>query len=388
MLELDRTCAVQCTEAFFASLPEQPAVFLLESADPAATPYLGRTANLRRALRRLLEPAVETAPPRRQLTLAGLAVRLHYRLTGSRFEQSWVVYHHARRLFPRDYRQRLRLRPPVLIKLRPASPYPRCQLARQVRDDGAVYFGPFPSLRFAAQLNADLLGLFRIRRCHLRIVPDPAFPGCIYSEMKQCLAPCYGGCTAQEYAAEVERVVAFWASRGSSLAAPLEQERAEAAAREDYERAGAVQRKLERVAQVVRRLPELVRVLDRLEAVLLQPSAQPAAVEVFRVHAGALGGPFRLDFAALSSQPRSTEALLRDWLEAPPPNASPEERTDQLALLARWFYSHPRQGEIFFREGAPGGGWPYRRIVRGCARVLGPAAELPFGAAHPRSEPA
>jgi hypothetical protein len=41
---------------------------------------------------------------------------------------------------------------------------------------------------------------------------------------------------------------------------------------------------------------------------------------------------------------------------------------EHLSLVARWFYSNPRDGEIFFREKD----WPYRRILRGCARLLAP----------------
>jgi hypothetical protein len=40
-----------------------------------------------------------------------------------------------------------------------------------------------------------------------------------------------------------------------------------------------------------------------------------------------------------------------------------------LWLVARWFYSNPRTGEIFFREKND---WPYRRILRACSRLLAP----------------
>ena len=44
---------------------------------------------------------------------------------------------------------------------------------------------------------------------------------------------------------------------------------------------------------------------------------------------------------------------------------------EHLWLLARWYYSNPREGEIFFREKD----WPYRRILRACSRLLAPKAE-------------
>jgi hypothetical protein len=44
---------------------------------------------------------------------------------------------------------------------------------------------------------------------------------------------------------------------------------------------------------------------------------------------------------------------------------------EHLRLIARWFYSNPRAGEIFFREKD----WPYRRILRACSRLLAPPKE-------------
>jgi hypothetical protein len=47
------------------------------------------------------------------------------------------------------------------------------------------------------------------------------------------------------------------------------------------------------------------------------------------------------------------------------------ELSEHLSLIARWFYSKPREGEILFRDGD----WPYRRMLRACARLLAPPAE-------------
>ncbi len=50
---------------------------------------------------------------------------------------------------------------------------------------------------------------------------------------------------------------------------------------------------------------------------------------------------------------------------------SATELGEHLGLLARWYFSSPREGEIFFREKD----WPYRRILRGCSRLLNPKKE-------------
>jgi hypothetical protein len=46
--------------------------------------------------------------------------------------------------------------------------------------------------------------------------------------------------------------------------------------------------------------------------------------------------------------------------------------SEHLSLVSRWFYSKPREGEILFRTGD----WPYRRVLRACARLLNPQEKL------------
>jgi excinuclease ABC subunit C len=393
MLPLDHAAEFDSArdEQFFAALPPRAAICRIDPRADGAHPYLRRTADLRRTCRRLLGPpdaVVEAAPGearRPRLNLREIATRVRYRITGSAFEQTLTLYQQARELFPRTYRERMRMAPPALLKINLANEYPRCYVARRIAGDGAFYFGPFPSRRAAEEFSKEFLALFKIRRCHIRIRRDPAFPGCIYSEMKMCLAPCFAGCTKDEYATEVARVESFLASRGGSLITELETERNRAAAGEDFERAALIHKKHEKVGGVLRHLPELPRRLDQLDAVILQPAADEGSVAAFRVRGGVIADPFFLNFRELSSQPRSVEEILREHLESEAePEAADEPLADHLSLLARWFYSKPRTGEMFFRETAAGAAWPYRRILRACARVLGPQTFLPpAGGARP-----
>jgi len=401
MLALDCGLEFDLTreEEFFAAVPARPAVFLIEPRTTGANPYLGRTRDLRRRLERLLR-AVEV--PSKRLNLREFAAGVRYRLTGSSFEQSVVLYQHARELFPRRYRDLVRLRPPALLKVNLASEYPRCYVTRRVIvddstgliADGGFYFGPFPTRKAAEAFSNDFLNLFKIRRCQIKIRRDPSFPGCIYSEMKMCLAPCFAGCSKAEYDVEVGRVVGFLASSGAVLTGQFEREREAASALLDFERAAALHRKLEKVAEVLGGLPELARKVDELDAVILQPAAEESAIAIFAVRGGRIADPFFLRFGELASRPRSVEEILREHLVGSAQSdkqvrSGPEcgarfsesgSRRDvlaeHLALLARWFYSKPRQGEIFFRQHD----WPYRRMIRACSRLLASPTSAPRAA--------
>ena len=406
MQELDSRAEFDAAQdrEFFAALPARPAVFAVEPREEltGAKTYLLRSANLRQRLLRLLGPP---EPGSKRLNLREFAARVRYRVVGSPFELSFLHWQHARRMWPAEYRERARLRPPAVLKVSLANAYPRCYATRRISLNG-FYFGPFVSRRAADAFASGFLDLFKIRRCQIKIRRDPSYPGCMYSEMKMCLAPCFAGCTKEEYEAELERVVAFLSTSGASLSAELERERESASEALDFERAAAVHRRIEKAAEALRGLPELARRLEDLNAVVLQRAAEENTIAVFVVRAGRIEEPRMLRFAELASEPRSVEQILREWLEppgdhdraAPLPNTPQRcrELEDQLSLLARWFYKKPRAGEIFFREAvsrAPSVGpqearpatglsssarrnseWPYRRILRACSRLLAPPA--------------
>lgn len=398
-------------EEFFASLPSRPGVLLIEMTKAEAQPYLARTADIRRAAERLL-CAPESSSKR--LNLREVAARIRYRATGSKFEQTLTLYDQARTHFPLRYRALMRLRPPAVLKVNLKNEYPRCYVTRSIRADGGFYVGPFASRRSAESFAEGFLDLFKIRRCQIKIRRDPGFPGCIYSEMKMCLAPCFAGCTKEEYDAEVARVVETLASSGEFMERQMEKEREAASESLDFERAAILHKRMEKVTAHMRGLPEIARRIEDLNAVILQRAVEEKSVAVFAVLGGVLQEPVFLRFAELASEPRSVESILRAVLEpqipqngtagsepqkqGPGETASPLSENSEtvgiraaglagsgrfglhsvppglpehLSLIARWFYSKPREGEIFFREAE----WPYRRILRACGRLLAPAAE-------------
>ncbi|PYT97059.1 MAG: hypothetical protein DMG38_21390 [Acidobacteria bacterium] len=356
---------------------------LIEPREEKAEPFLIRTQNLQRRLQRLLGPP---DPANKRLNLRDFAQSIRYRITGSRFEQALASYQQARKLFPKRYRNLMRLRPPVVLKVNRRNAYPRCHVTRKIYFDqdgtpaGGSYYGPFPSRRAAESFAERVLDFFKVRRCQIKIRRDPAFPGCIYSEMKMCLAPCFAGCTKEEYDVEVNRLVQFLETSGASLRAAFEEEREKASEQLDFERAAALHRKVEKLDEVLRGGPEITRQIQDLHAVILQRAAEGQTIGVFAVRGGRLAEPFFLRFAEIASQPRSVEQIFRDYLESSAP-AENGELSEHLSLVSRWFYSKPREGEIFFREKD----WPYRRILRACSRLLTPSEKAGEKSTAPES---
>ena len=406
-----------------AQLPQSSAVFTLYGEEAHFEPYIGRTPHLRGRLERLLQPSAKH--PRR-LQLAGQVRRIAWRLTGSEFESLLIQFDLLQDEYGTKCLERMHLRAPAFVRFLGGNPYPRITVTHRPSQREAEWsYGPFPSRAAAERFADEALKLFLLRRCIEDLDPNPSHPGCVYSEMKMCLAPCYQGCTDERYNEEAAAVQSFLATRGESRLVTLRTERDEASARLEFEAAAALHAQVARVETVRALAAELVRPLSQLRAVILQASANSEEVAVFLFENGRLRGPAGFSTqgmriqneqsgsTSLFAQPVAIEPIPElPTPEAAPPEAAPQAgiaapiklargllearleaalatlaessgapsptiRQGHLALLKRWYYRPEvrRAGEIFFPDAE--GRWPVKAILRGTGRVFASQFKLP-----------
>src|ERR1039458_6131069 len=235
-------------KAALNQLPMSSAVFALYGAGAHAAPYIGRTPNLRGRLERLLQPSAKH--PRR-LQLAGRVRRIAWRLTGSEFESLLAQFSLLEGIYGAKALERMHLRSPAFVRFLGGNPYPRITVTHRPSLREADWsYGPFPSRTAAERFGEEALKLFLLRRCTEDLEPDPRHPGCIYSEMKMCLAPCYKGCSDERYAEEAAGVESFLATRGESRLVTLRTQREAASSNLEFESAATLHAQVQRVESV------------------------------------------------------------------------------------------------------------------------------------------
>jgi excinuclease ABC subunit C len=397
-----------------SQLPATPAVFALYGAETRDEPYIGRTPNLRGRLERLLQPS-----PRypRRLQLAGRVRRIAYHLTGSDFESLLTQFSLLEEVFGPKALERMHLRAPAFVRFLGSNPYPRVVVTHKPSQREADWaYGPFASRAAAERFAEEMLKLFLLRRCTDDLNPDPSHPGCVYSEMKMCLAPCYKGCTDERYGEESAAVQNFLATRGDSRLVMLRSERDAASENLAFEDAADLHAQVQKVEAVRALAPELVQPLSNLRAAILQASASPDEVAVFLFEGGSFRGPAAFSTvgmriqneqsgsSSLFAQPMTLEPVPeetrnsgqesgissdrseppvkvpRTMLEARmeavleqlrkpsgPPGAV--VRQGHLALLKRWYYRPEvkREGEIVFPDAD--GRWAIKSLQRSAGRI-------------------
>jgi excinuclease ABC subunit C len=392
--------APELAEEILRVVPALPGVFALCGAREGDEPYLTRTADLRRRMRRLLDPPESQS---KRLNLRDKVARIEYCVTGSDFESSLVLYDAAVALFGyAEARRRLKLHTPYFLRLTMENAHPRVYSTNRLSKRGlAEMYGPFPSRAVAERYCDAVLDLFKLRRCWEDLEPYPEHPGCVYGEMKKCMEPCKQACTPEEYAAEARAVKAFFDTRGESRLAAIEQERERASAEMEFEQAAALHVQWQKVKAAAALADEMVRPVPKLRAVMVQAAVEPEHAVLFLLEGGCLAGPERLStlgVRAVKEQTSVGSSLFAQplMLQAVPLEGeatavdSPEERaaavlaaleakvgnakdlpllSDHLSLFKRWYYrpEKQREGEVFLPHAD--GGWPVRRILRGAARA-------------------
>jgi excinuclease UvrABC nuclease subunit len=400
--------APERADEILGGVPALPGVFALCGAREGDEPYLTRTADLRRRMRRLLDPPESQS---KRLNLRERVARIEYCVTGSEFESSLVLYDAAVALFGyAEARRRLRLNTPYFLRLTMENAYPRVYATNRLSKRGlAEMYGPFPS-RAAAERYCDaVLDLFKLRRCWEDLEPYPEHPGCVYGEMKKCMEPCKQACTPEKYATEAAGVKAFFETRGESMLAGIGAERERASEEMEFERAAALHEQWQKVKNAAALADEIVQPVPKLRAVIVQAAAaegeRTEEAVVFLLQGGCLAGPERISTlgvravkeqtsvgSSLFAQPLMLQAIPLESEGALQSVAtdSPEMRaaavlaalearvgkandlallSDHLSLFKRWYYrpEKQRKGEIFLPNAD--GGWPVRRILRGAARA-------------------
>jgi DNA polymerase-3 subunit epsilon len=325
-------------------------------------------------------------PPRIEGALAALAA-IEAAPTGSELEAALTELDLIRRWRPPGNVRDARPDKAVYLRLALAEHAPALGVRNAVRDDGAVYAGPFPSRRLAAEAAEALRDGYRLRTCRPRLPVDDG--RCLRGAAGRCLAHCRGGDDALAYVRSARLLAAWLAGEEAVVDTPLRARVARQIEQQRFEDAKRTTRLLDAVRAADAQV-SAIRRARRRTGVLLAADLDPRHVVAFAVARGVLvakrrlprqGDP-RLELGAVAAaleRALDPDAALEPRAEGP---WLPAHRYSEALLLARAF-SGRAPGVVPVACAEPDA-LAMRRVE--AARVRVPVREpLPPGR-HPRAE--
>jgi excinuclease ABC subunit C len=222
-----------------AALPDKPGCYLMRDRKGTII-YVGKAVSLRRRVQSYFRPAtLRDAPPKLRSMIRSVAdldtVLVRNEAEALLTESSLIKQYRPRfNVVLRDDKRYLALRAD------PREPVPRLTTCRILRDDRALYFGPFPSAAVVRAVLDFAEKRYGLRKCS-PIRPDAeTYKHCINDIVRFCSAPCVGRVSPEDYRARFDEACAFL--RGERLAV-IEEVRGQmqaAADARDYEKAAAL----------------------------------------------------------------------------------------------------------------------------------------------------
>ncbi len=199
--------------------PTDPGVYLMKSAQGKVL-YVGKAKNLRARLSSYFRGEIEHPKTRLLVSrIAGVDVLLTSTEKEALLLEASLINKHRPRfnIVLRDDKSY------ILFKLDKTHEFPKLVFTRRVVRDGSAYFGPFTSSQAARQTWRELSKMFPLRKCRDASFNNRVRP-CLYHHIGQCLGPCVGNVSREDYAVLVRRVEAFLSGRSSEVIRRLERE--------------------------------------------------------------------------------------------------------------------------------------------------------------------
>ena len=219
-------------------VPERPGVYLFRNRAGVVV-YVGKAISLRNRLRSYFQ---EKGQPEKTRRLVVEAARFEYLVTDSEVEALILECN-----LIKEYRPKFNINlkddksyPFLRVT---AEEFPRVMVTRRLVRDGSRYFGPYPDVGAVRETLGFLRKLFPFRSCSGQTLAPRSRP-CLNAQIRQCLGPCTGRVSPQDYREMIENLVLFLEGKTREVEKSLTARMAEASRRMEFEQAARLRNQL------------------------------------------------------------------------------------------------------------------------------------------------
>lgn len=329
-------------------LPDSPGVYLMHARDDEII-YVGKAINLKRRVSSYFRKINNRSPKiEKMITLIHY---FEYIVTDSELEALVLENNLIKEHRPKYNTMLKDDKSYPFMKVTVQEDFPRVLFARQMRRDGAKYFGPYTSSTAVKDTIELVKKLYGIRTCN-KSLPKEIGKGrpCLYYQMKQCAGPCQGYISKEEYALRIHQLLAFLNGDYKKVLSELEDKMKEKAAEYEFEEAAEYRDLIESVKHVTGS-QRVVKTggIDRDVIAMARKEAE-TVVSVFFVRDGKLLGRehFHMEHTGRDSGSQIMEAFIKQYYTGTPfvPNELLTEfAVEEQELLEQWL-SERRGGRV------------------------------------------
>lgn len=292
-------------------LPRKPGVYIMRD-DKDVILYVGKAINLHNRVRSYFRENIGRGPAIDQMV--SLIARFEYIVTDSELEALVLENNLIKENSPKYNTLLKDDKTYPYIKVTVGEDYPRILFSRTMKKDKSRYFGPYTSAAAVKDTIELLNKLYQLRTCNRVLPRDTGLERpCLNYHIKQCLAPCQGYVSKEEYRQQVAGALEFLNGNYSPILKDLEEKMKKAAEAMEFEDAARYRDLLSSVRQVSQKQKITEGVGEDKDILALYQDETEAVVQVFFVRDGKLIG--REHYYMTHVPENNKPAILQDFVK-------------------------------------------------------------------------
>lgn len=269
-----------------ADFPEKPGVYIMKDKRNRII-YVGKAVSLKNRVRSYFQSHKNL--PVKVASMVSKIEDIEYIVTDSEVEAlilecNLIKFHKPRyNILLRDDKQY----PYIRITLN--ERFPRIEVVRTVKKDGARYFGPYANAGAMREAIDVINKIFPIRSCKkdLSEVPIDERP-CLNYHIKRCLAPCQGFVKDEEYNEMINNIIMFLEGKRETLVKQLKDRMQEAAEKLDFERAAVLRNQISALEKVLEKQKVVSTDMIDQDIIAMARGSGIVCIQVFFIREGKL----------------------------------------------------------------------------------------------------
>lgn len=344
-------------EAELKKLPDKPGVYLMHDKEDHII-YVGKAVVLKNRVRQYFQKSRNVSP--KIARMIEQIAWFEYIVTDSELEALVLECNLIKEHNPKYNTMLKDGKSYPFLKATIQEDFPRFVLSRQMKRDGAKYFGPFTS-GAAIRDTIELLNkLFHLRNCRKVLPRDVGKERpCLYHQMGQCPAPCQGSVDREEYRENFQKAISFLNGNTKEVMEDLQQKMEQLAQNMQFEEAAVYRDLIDSVRQVTERQKITSDDQEDRDIIAIARNEDEAVVQVFFIRGGKLIGRehYYLSGVLEEDEGHILSAFIKQMYAGTPyvprelwTECEPEDSGAILEWLAKKrghkvFFRHPKRGE-------------------------------------------
>ncbi len=268
------------------ALPLRPGVYIMKNGEGRVI-YVGKSKALRNRVSQYFQGG--TGHNEKTKRMVASVRSFDYVLTNSEIE-ALALENKLIKLHSPRYNIRLKdgkSYPYIRISSEKKGDWPRVTVTRSRKKDGARYFGPYSGIKTPYDILETLKRVFGLPSC------KHDFPGdighvrpCLYMQMGQCIAPCTGSVSREEYVEMIDRIAAFLKGDMGGVKRELKEEMLAASEELRFERAALLRDRLKALEKLYDKQQVVGAPGDEFDVISLYEDEESACLCVLYVRDG------------------------------------------------------------------------------------------------------